>query len=69
MKGQCRVLLQRRVGSASLVDALDQLVEVARLIPVTRLELILLRIEIFLGPWPERRVLAELESGVDAVGG
>ena len=50
-----------------LVDPRDQLLEVARLVPVARLDLVLLGVEVLLRAGPHRHVLAQLEAAVDAV--
>src|SRR3974377_859607 len=68
VKLEVPIFLKRRVLSANLVDARDILAEVARSIPVTDLDLVFLRVPVFLR-FRHRRMLAQLVATVDAVEG
>ena len=63
------VELQGRELTPDLVDAPDQFLYVPRRVPVADPDLVFLRIEILLGAWAHREVLAELVSAVDPVAG
>src|SRR5262245_14237503 len=61
------ILLQRGVRMADFVDARDQLAKTVGLVPVARLDLIFLGIEILLGSLSYRHVFTEFEAAVDPV--
>src|SRR5688572_17131608 len=67
VKPERGVLLQRGMRAADRVDLCDQLLQMPRLVPVARLDLVFLRVEVFLRTGPYGHVLAQLESAVDAV--
>ena len=48
VEGQRPVLLQRRMIAANVIDARNQLAQVVGLIPVARLDLVFLRVEVLL---------------------
>src|SRR5271168_3508381 len=66
-KLQIQKLLQRRVIAADRVDQGNELLDVSGLIPVTHLDLIFFRIEIFFGAG-YRLVFAQFKAAVDSVG-
>jgi hypothetical protein len=66
VKPQRRVELQRAVRVADLVDAADQLGDVAWPIPVPLAELVFFRVRVLLGA-VDRLALGDLEAAVDAV--
>ena len=55
--------------STDRVDLRNQLAEMTWLVPVARLDLVLLRIQVLLGTWPDSDVLTQLEAAVDPVVG
>ena len=55
-------------GGSALTRAISSR-RLSGLIPVARLDLVLLRVEILLRPWPHGHVLTQLEAAVDAVAG
>ena len=63
---QVIVQLQRAVFSSDLIEPRDPVFNVSRRIPVALLELVFLRIEIFLATG-QRLILAKFVSAVDAV--
>src|SRR6185312_15196457 len=59
--------LQRLVLAANAIEASDVPVEAVGRAKVARLDLVLLGMQVFLAPRPERDVFGELESAVNAV--
>src|SRR5512133_2771024 len=70
VKLEAPVTLEGRVLAAKQVDPGDQVMQAAGAVKVPMGDLVLLRVQIFLGAWSERLVLDQLEDGpVDAIAG
>src|SRR5262245_17012815 len=67
MKGEIRVESERAMLASNLIDALNLPVEIAGRVPVARLDLILLRVQVLLAARAHGHVLEQLVSAVDAV--
>ena len=65
-KTQVRELLERGVLAACTIDGSDEVLDVSGTAPVPCLDLVFLRVEVFLSPF-DGRVLTQFESAVDAV--